>query len=461
MANKVVIQLLTKGTEKASRNLGSVAKKIGAIGLAYMSAQGLVAGITASINAYGRQEEAEKKLATGLGKTSQALLDQASALQQVSRFGDEAIIEQQAYLASLGMSEAQIKEIIPIALDMAEATGQTLETAVRNTSKTLSGMAGELGELVPEMKDLTAEQLKSGEGLEILADLFEGQASEGAKTFSGQMDQMKNALGDTAEAIGEILMPIILPLIDGMRRLAEFTTKVVKGFKDIGGSADEATTNLESNTQAVEDNSNAQTDALAEALQATDDLNVVEVKRNDNLDSYLKKIEKIPAKTKTIADGEKEMAKIIEQSEEQKRVARLETAIATGASSDNILESIRKVIKAYLMEAIAGMLAKEISTKGLLGLITGAVGATAVNILFESLVPKFAEDGMNEVVTEPTMIIAGENGAESVNITPLGGTGTAQAGGVNLHFHSPVSDADFIRDVIVPEIENSRRLGLI
>ena len=92
-------------------------------------------------------------------------------------------------------------------------------------------------------------------------------------------------------------------------------------------------------------------------------------------------------------------------------------------------------------------------------MITGAIGATAVNMAFETLVPKFAEHGMNEVVTEPTMIIAGENGAESVNITPLGGGGTA-GGGINLHFNAPVTNADFIRDVVIPEINNARRLGL-
>ena len=105
------------------------------------------------------------------------------------------------------------------------------------------------------------------------------------------------------------------------------------------------------------------------------------------------------------------------------------------------------------------MISKEIAGKGLAGLITGAIGASAVNIMFENLVPKFAEKGMNEVVTEPTMIIAGENGAEQVNITPLDGTGEAGSG-INLYFNSPVTNAEFVRDVIIPEINNAKRLGL-
>ena len=55
----------------------------------------------------GVQEQAEKSLEVALGKRSQALLDQASALQKVTTFGDEAIIGVQASLAAFLDSEEQ------------------------------------------------------------------------------------------------------------------------------------------------------------------------------------------------------------------------------------------------------------------------------------------------------------------------------------------------------------------
>ena len=121
---------------KASKNL---TKALGAAAVAYFGTQGLISAINGSITAYQQQEMAEKKLQTALGRTSQALLSQASALQNVTTFGDEAIIAQQAFLGSIGFTEEKIKQLIPVALDLASATGQTLEFAVRNLAKTYSG----------------------------------------------------------------------------------------------------------------------------------------------------------------------------------------------------------------------------------------------------------------------------------------------------------------------------------
>ena len=215
--NKYTIKAETKGFKKAegqTKKLGgsmkSLTKSVGGVALAYFTTQGLIAGVSAVVKAYGRQEQAEKKLKTALGGTSQALLDQASALQKVTVFGDEATIEQMAFLGSLKFTQSQIKEMIPVAMDLASATGMSLESAVRNTAKTYSGLAGELGEMVPQLRELTAEQMKNGEAVKVMAELFGGQASENAKTMQGRLEQMTNAVGDTAENIGEVLAPVII-----------------------------------------------------------------------------------------------------------------------------------------------------------------------------------------------------------------------------------------------------------
>ena len=134
-----------KKVESSFERLGSTAIKVGG---AFFAARGMISGISTVINLAAQQELAEKKLQTALGGTSRALLDQASALQKVTTFGDEAIIEQQAFLASLGFTEEKIKELIPVALDLSSATGMALDSSVRNLSKTFSGLQGELGEII-------------------------------------------------------------------------------------------------------------------------------------------------------------------------------------------------------------------------------------------------------------------------------------------------------------------------
>ena len=128
-------------------------------------------------------------------------------------FGDEATIQQMAFLGSIGMTEEQISKIIPVAMDLATATGMTLESAVRNTAKTFSGLAGELGELVPQLRDLTAEEMKAGKAVEVMADLFGGQATAATDTLEGKIAQFNNSLGDLGEQMGEMLLPVITNVI--------------------------------------------------------------------------------------------------------------------------------------------------------------------------------------------------------------------------------------------------------
>jgi hypothetical protein len=215
MANKTTyeIQAKTKGFKQSDNQVKGLKKSLGglktaALGVAgaYFGGQALIGGIRASIEAFGEQEAAEKKLEQALGRTSDRLLAQASALQKVSTSGDEAIIAQQAFLGSIGMTEQQIEKILPVALDLASATGMTLESAVRNTAKTFSGLAGELGELVPQIRDLTAEEMKAGKAVEVMGNLFKGQALSSTKTFEGQVVQLQNAMGDIGETIGGLLV---------------------------------------------------------------------------------------------------------------------------------------------------------------------------------------------------------------------------------------------------------------
>ena len=225
--NKIqqIIEIITKGAGKSkkdvdgvSTSLGSLAKKAGIAAAAYFGSGMLLDAVKQSITAFAQQEQAEKKLEFAAGSMSSALIKQAQALQKVTRFGDEAIIAQQAYLASLGLSEQQIKDTISASLDLAAATGMSLESAVMNTSKTLSGMAGELGEkLGPAFIELDQDALKAGEGIKFIAEQFGGTARADAETFSGQIEQMQNAFGDLQEELGERFAPTILNIVNGFK----------------------------------------------------------------------------------------------------------------------------------------------------------------------------------------------------------------------------------------------------
>jgi hypothetical protein len=59
-----------------------------------------------------------------------------------------------------------------------------------------------------------------------------------------------------------------------------------------------------------------------------------------------------------------------------------------------VLDSISKIINGLLAEAIAGIIAKETTTKGLFGLVTASIGIGLLTALWKSKVPEFAQGGL-------------------------------------------------------------------
>ena len=175
--------------ESVGKSLGSLDKRLSSIG------KSLSLKLTAPLTALGAisltnmetQVQAESRLMTALdgrADIQKRLLEQASEIQSRSVISDEAIISQQAYLASLGMTETQIRDVIEASVQLSSATGMTLESAVKNLAKTFGGLTGELGESIPKLKEFSAEQLKSGEAVRFILDNYKGYRTKGGSDAS-------------------------------------------------------------------------------------------------------------------------------------------------------------------------------------------------------------------------------------------------------------------------------------
>lgn len=166
-----------------------------------------------SIAAYSEQEDALNKLNQALratGAFSQEAVDSvsefASALQKTSVFGDEAIIGQVAFVKSLGATTEQSKALVQAAANLSSVLGGSLEDNTDKLGKTLSGTAGRLAQYIPELKNLTEEQLKAGKAAEIINEKYSGAAANDLKTYSGSVVAAKNAFSDLQEEIGGLLV---------------------------------------------------------------------------------------------------------------------------------------------------------------------------------------------------------------------------------------------------------------
>ncbi len=235
-------------TKQVEKSLEGLQKKMTSVGktLSKTLTLPLVALGTASVMAADTQVQAETRLLTALkGREDiqRRLMEQAAELQSRSTFGDEEVIAQQAYLASLGMTERQINDVIEASAQLSTATGMTLESAVKNLAKTYGGLTGELGESIPALKNLTAEQLKSGEAVRFILENYKGYAEAAAQSGAGSMRQLKNQLGDLAEKLGMILMPAlqkivgwISNLVTWFQNLSPTTQKIIVVFASLAAA---------------------------------------------------------------------------------------------------------------------------------------------------------------------------------------------------------------------------------
>lgn len=215
-----------KEIRKLERKVGDFGKSMQRVGTAmstYITAPLFAAGALA-VNTANTQMQAEARLLTALKgrkEVQDRLIAQASQLQSKSIYGDETIIEQQAFLAALGLTERQIGSTINAAVQLSAALGMDLNSAVRNLAKTYSGLAGELGESIPALRNLTEEQMKAGGAIEYVNANYKGFAETAEQTGKGPLQQLMNTLGDIAELFGATLVPVIQKLATKLKEIAE------------------------------------------------------------------------------------------------------------------------------------------------------------------------------------------------------------------------------------------------
>lgn len=216
---------VTKMTADVRKQLSSLQKDLSGFGKSwslYVTAP-LTAAAGVAVKAADVQLKNEQRLLTALrGREDiqQRLIKQAGELQSRSLFGDEEIIGQQAFLASLGLTEQQINDTIEAAAQLSSATGMTLDSAVKNLAKTYGGLSGELGESIPKLKELTVEQMKNGEAVKFILENYKGFAESAAETGLGPLQQLKNSIGDVGEEIGKVLMPMVQAVANVLKDFA-------------------------------------------------------------------------------------------------------------------------------------------------------------------------------------------------------------------------------------------------
>lgn len=173
-----------------------------------------------------------------VNEATDALVEYAGQLQAVTKFSDGVTVQVSRLLTVFGVPFDKIKQATKTTLDFASALNVDASAAARQFASTLGGSTGTLGRYFPQVRQLTAEQLKAGGAFELAAKLVGGFSEEVAKTTEGIRAQFVNAFGDLQKAVGFAINPVLDAITKAATEaLVILTEKVNAGRETITGVA--------------------------------------------------------------------------------------------------------------------------------------------------------------------------------------------------------------------------------
>ena len=166
---------------------------------------------TESVKEFMAAEDAANRLRSaleGVGQASRegALTQLAGSLQETTRYSDDAITAMQAVAVNIAGARAASDDFTRAAVDLAAVLGGDVSEAGRQLAMTMDGDVGRLGEKIPELEKLTAEQLKAGMAIDVVMAKLGGKAVADVNTFGGSLDQLGNAWKEMKEQMGGALV---------------------------------------------------------------------------------------------------------------------------------------------------------------------------------------------------------------------------------------------------------------
>lgn len=187
----------------------SRAMAFGTMMAAAIAGSAIFAFLKDSVQAFGESEKAAAKLEKQLGYTSDALSNYASEVQQTTTFEDDLVVAAMGSIAAFTKNEEEIKALTAAALDFAAATGTDLVQAASLMAKSFGSSTNALGRYGVEVTGAVGSQERLQAITQRVSELFGGQASAQAQTYSGKIVNLQNRFGDLKENIGKSLMPAL------------------------------------------------------------------------------------------------------------------------------------------------------------------------------------------------------------------------------------------------------------
>lgn len=220
---------LETALSSVSRKITDVGKNLESMGktLSTRVTAPIVAFGALTVRSFGKQEDAERKLRASLqanGREVDSLFNRynkfAQEMQRTTVIGDETTLAMLQQAESLGLTADSAERAVRNSIAMQSAFGVSAESAIRYTAALEQGNATMLTRYIPTLRDIEDESERVAEAQRVLANAFTVSEAE-AQGTTGQLIQLKNAVGDMMEVIGAVVADAILPFVRRLKELAE------------------------------------------------------------------------------------------------------------------------------------------------------------------------------------------------------------------------------------------------
>jgi hypothetical protein len=185
--------------------------------------------VSGFITEFAEGEEATARLTTALkdaGQASPAVIaaygEMASALQNVSRFSDEAITDAQTIFTTIGqVGPESMRAVLEATMNLARGMNMELVPAAKLVALAAQSDGESLGKLHKIFGDAIPEGAKFADVLAAINEKFGGQYQADLETTTGQMANLKNQMSDINEEIGAALAENLKTVLGLFKSLPE------------------------------------------------------------------------------------------------------------------------------------------------------------------------------------------------------------------------------------------------
>ena len=218
----------TNDWKKNLESLGKGLKDFGKNMSLYVTAP-ITAFAAVAVNEFMNAEKELTQLNIALnnsGNYSKAAVTQfqalATELEKTTNFSGGAVTTASALALGFTKTTEEAERLVRAAADLSSATGMDLDSSVQALGQSLQGVSGSLARTLPQMRNLTEEQLKAGEALRYVEERFKGSALQATQNLGGEITRLKNGFSAFAGEIGEQLAPYIRGLVSLLNQALDY-----------------------------------------------------------------------------------------------------------------------------------------------------------------------------------------------------------------------------------------------